>query len=102
MQGHLKILVIAVFGFFFSIATLEIDAFGCDNTFFDAYDSYVHVENQVSHHVNKVDQGFFGCPEIIQSSGSPLVKFTSNLKEYFFPIRFYKRKLYLELSSLLI
>src|SRR6267154_3069490 len=102
MEKHLKIFLIAVIGFFFSLATLEIDAFGYDNTFFDAYDSYVHVDNQTLHHASKIDLGCFVCPEIIQSPVSPPIILISKYEGSFLSLRFQKRKLYLTQSSLLI
>ncbi|SRR5260221_3513314 len=102
MQKYLKIVLIAVVGFFFSIATLEIDAFGYDNTFFDAYDSYVHVDNQTLHHASKIDQGCFAYPGIIQSSVSSASILISHYEGYFLSPWPQKRKLYLAQSSLLI
>jgi hypothetical protein len=102
MQKRPKIVWIAVIGFFFSIATLEIDAFGYDNTFFDAYDSYVHVDNQPLYHASKIDQGCFTCPGIIQSSVSPASILISCYEGYFLSPWHQKRKLYLTQSSLLI
>src|ERR1043166_9289133 len=37
-----KAFFIILTGVFFTRAVLEVDAFGCDNTFFDAYDTYIH------------------------------------------------------------
>ena len=102
MQKHFKIVLIAVIGFFFSIATLEIDLLGYDNTFFDAYDSYAHVDNQTLHHASKIDQGCFACSEVIQSPVSPSVILISKYEGYFLPRRLQKRKLYLTQSLLLI
>jgi|SRR6476660_7346594 len=102
MQKHLKIILIAVLGIFFSVATLEIDAFGYDNTFFDTYDSYLHVDNQVLQHHTQIEHGCIDCPEIIRSPNSPFIKSASRNDAYFLSSRLQKRKLYLSKSSLLI
>lgn len=102
MQKHLKIVLIAIIGLFFSIATLEIDTFGYDNTFFDAYDSYVHVDNEVLHHDSKLDQSYFAYLEVIQLPATPSIILTAKQKGYFLCPRVHRRQLYLTQSSLLI
>jgi hypothetical protein len=102
MSKTFKIISIGLFGFFFSIATLEIDVFGYDNTFFDSYDSYIQVDNQVLNPDTKADLDSFTFPEV---TPSPFFDSALLLFEYeassLPPFR-YKRKLYIVQSSLLI
>src|SRR3977135_3904138 len=103
MPNSIRIIIVAIVGFLFSIATLEIDVFDYDNTFFDSYDSYVHVDNQVSPQGSSVEQDCVAFSEITPSSlFSLIVKIPTVYKGWSLPFRPHKRKLYLIKSSLLI
>ena len=102
MSRTFKIILIALLGFFFSIATLEIDVFGYDNTFFDTYDSYLPVYNQVLHQVNTADQDSFTFLEVTPSPFFVFIFLQSSFDESSLCQHPYKGKLYLVKSSLLI
>jgi len=102
MQKSLKIVLIAFTGFFFSIATLEIDAFGYDNIFFDTYDAYVHVDYQGLHDDSVIDDNSCTYSEAQQPIIYPSIISVSSYEESFSSVRLYSRKLYLTQSSLLI
>ena len=103
MKKKIKIIVIALVGIFFSIATLEIDIFDYDNSFFDNYDSYVKVDNKVAQRVLQVEFNKLPAPEIILPlfcSSNCIQSPTLNEERLF--LHPYKRKLFLVKSSLLI
>ncbi len=102
MRNNIRVIVVAVVGLFFSIATLEIDVFDYDNTFFDTYDSYVQVDNQVSHQGSDIGQSFLAFSEITPSLCYSIIKMPIACKDQSLPFRPHKRKLYLIKSSLLI
>jgi hypothetical protein len=101
MSRLFKIILIAIVGTFFSLATLEIDVFGFDNTFFDTYDLYVQADNPVSPQFNQVDLG-----NIILPRTSLIVPFTTVIGSRYQVSSLlacrYKRKLYIAQSTLLI
>ena len=65
MSKTSKIVIAGLLGFFFSVATLEIDIQDYDNTFFDNYDSYVKVDCKVTQRILIVELDRFTSPEII-------------------------------------
>ena len=102
MPKTFKIILVALVGFFFSIATLEIDVFGYDNTFFDTYDSYIQVDNQVLNQDTKADLDSFNFPDATPSPFFNSVIRPSEHVASSLPPFLYKRKLYIVQSSLLI
>ena len=103
MPNTIRITIVAIVGFLFSIATLEIDVFDYDNTFFDTYDSYVHVDNEVSPQSSGVELDCVAFSAISASLlFSLIVKIPIVYKDCSLPFRPHKRKLYLIKSSLLI
>src|SRR6267378_7581910 len=102
MPSILKILLITLVGFFFSIAILEIDVFDYDNTFFDAYDSYVQVDNQLFHQGGHVGQDCFALSQITLPPFCPFITFPTKGEDSVLSVRPHKGKLYLTKSALLI
>ena len=102
----LKITFPCLIGVFFTIATLEIDVCGYDNTFLDPYDSYLQVDTQSilsSDKVNTQDGNdssgeiYRSCSRVV-TDGSLFIF----IKVVISDPRSRKRKLYLTKSSLLI
>ncbi len=102
MSKLAKIILVAAVGFFFSIATLEIDFPDYDNTFFDSYDFYLQADNLLSHPGGDVDQDCF-APSAMAPSWSPIsVTLPARCEVSHSKVYPHKRKLYLIKSSLLI
>lgn len=103
MSKNSKIIAASCLCFFFCVATLEIDIFDYDNTFFDNYDSYVKIESKVTHRLHNVEFDRLASPEIILLTYDDLFIIAD-----FFPgeprsfNHFYRPKLFLINSSFLI
>lgn len=102
----LKIAFAFLIGVFFTIATLEIDVCGYDNTFLDPYDSYLQVDSQSIQSSDESGiQNGIESPEKFSISSSlyctigPLCAFNIVVIS---DLPLPKRKLYLVKSSLLI
>lgn len=103
MSKNKRLVIASLFGFFFSVATLEIDIFDYDNTFFDAYDSYVKIDSKATQRILTLDFERLASPEIIAwtYSDSSVIEVASP-KEPRSSNYFYRPKLFLIKSSLLI
>ena len=106
MIKFLKIAFPFLIGVFFTIAALEIDLCGYDNTFLDPYDSYLQVDSQSIQSSdelgiqNRIEppEKFSICSSLHCTIG-PLCAFNSVVIS---DLPLLKRKLYLAKSSLLI
>ncbi len=103
MSKTSKIVIAGLLGFFFSVATLEIDIQDYDNTFFDNYDSYVKVDCKLTQRILIVELDRFTSPEIIpltyNDSHAHIVCRSNEPRTSNY---FYRPKLFLITSSLLI
>ena len=103
MSKTWKIVSASCLVFLFSVATLEIDIFDYDNTFFDNYDSYVKIDSKVTQRILHVEFDRLASPEIILLTYSDNFVITDS-----FPSEprssnyFYRPKLFLIKSSFLI
>jgi hypothetical protein len=98
-----RVLLACFFGFFFCIATFEVDVFEYDNTFFDTYDSYVKLDSKVIQEVFSIDFDRLTFPEFDLYSFSDSVATKRVLtREPRSSNYFYRSKLFLIKSSLLI
>ena len=103
MSKTKRFITASLFGFFFSVATLEIDIFDYDNTFLDTYDSYVKIDCKTTQRVLTIDFDRFASPEIILPTYCD-----SDAVEVSYPEEprssnyFYRPKLFLIKSSFLI
>ena len=98
-----KILLACFLGFFFCIATFEVDVFGYDNTFFDTYDSYVKMDSKVVQQILNIEFDRFAFSEIILFSynDSPVITVLFS-REPRSANYFYRPKLFLIKSSFII
>ncbi len=103
MSKNKRLVIASLFGFFFSVATLEIDIFDYDNTFLDTYDSYVKIDCKATNRILTVDFDRFASPEIILQAYCDLgVIDVTYPEEPRSSNYFYRPKLFLINSSLLI
>lgn len=98
-----KILFACLLGFFFCLATFEVDVSGYDNTFFDTYDSYVKMDSKVLQQILSIEFDRFAFPEtiLLYYRNSPLITvlFSGEPRSSNY---FYRPKLFLVKSSFII
>ena len=86
------------------MAILEIGVGGYENTFFDSYDSYLHVENNANQNITVDHRGGIDSGENCRITFVPAATFGFCIpsEEVISDFPCYKQKLFLAKSSLLI
>ncbi|NOT74929.1 MAG: hypothetical protein HOP08_08365 [Cyclobacteriaceae bacterium] len=103
MKKESKIVIAALLGIFFSMATLEVDIFDYENDFFDTYDSFVKIDSKVTQRIFHVEFAKIVSAEIIRpvfvaSHFAKTLPRTEPLSSNYF----YRPKLFLLKSTFLI